>query len=74
MNRTYITTPNFRPEASFFTSHTPAVPECRTITTVPLAARDFFVCTEHRATCTREKRCWCARVYTQIKAAIILFA
>ena len=62
-----------RPETSILSGQARAVPECLTIATAPLAARDFFVRAEQRVTVIREEGFIGARIFAQIKAAIVFF-
>jgi len=70
-----------RPETSILSGQARAVPEFLTITTRPLAARDFLVRAEQRATRgvtltvirAREESFNDVRIFAQIKAAIVFF-
>jgi hypothetical protein len=67
-----------RPETSILSGQARAVPECLTIATRPLAARDFLIRAEQRVTLLtvtgiREEGFIGARFFAQIKAAIVFF-
>jgi hypothetical protein len=73
MIRTDIRAGGLWPETSTLTGQARAVPECLTIATAPLAARDFLVRAEQRVTVIREECCRGARIFAQIEAAIVFF-
>src|SRR6266850_1717111 len=62
-----------RPERSALAGQARAVPEYLTITTGPLAARNFLVRAEHRATVAGEESRRSARICAQIEAASVFF-
>ncbi len=74
MIRTGVMAGGLWPETSTLTGQAPAVPECLTIATAPLTARDFFVRAEQRVTSLREECCIGARIFAQIEAAIVFFS
>ena len=74
MIRTGVRAGGLWPETSTLIGQARAVPECVTIATAPLAARDFLVRAEQRVTVIREECCRGARIFAQIEAAIVFFS
>lgn len=66
-------TASCRPERSSLSSQASAVPEYLTVTTGPLAARNFLVRSNHRPTGAREERIRGTGIGAQVKAAIVRF-